>query len=229
MKIISHRGAAGLAPENTLAGIDKAIETGVDYIEVDMRPTKDKHLVLLHDQSLYRINGTLNRADDLTLKEISTTRTHSGHPIPTLQEALEHSGDTPLFIDCKGKDWPEVLAKLLKKHNGPPPSVICPNQNQLFQFKQLMPSLDTYLSNRTNPLNAMYAAKTLGFNGVSLNFWTLNPISYFYAKRYNLKIMAYTVNRTLLARFIHFLYPKALIITDFPDKLAKLSIKRSKK
>ena len=49
MKIVGHRGARGLSPENTIASLEKAIEHGVDMVEVDVRVTKDGVAVLHHD------------------------------------------------------------------------------------------------------------------------------------------------------------------------------------
>ena len=52
--ITGHRGAAGLAPENTLASIQLAIELGVDRIEIDVQQTKDNKIIVLHDRTLRR-------------------------------------------------------------------------------------------------------------------------------------------------------------------------------
>jgi len=52
MKVIGHRGAAGLAPENTFAGFDIALALGVDGIETDVQKTQDGKLVLFHDHLL---------------------------------------------------------------------------------------------------------------------------------------------------------------------------------
>ena len=54
LQVIGHRGAAALAPENTWAGFDLALELGVDAIETDIRATSDGELVLLHDTRLDR-------------------------------------------------------------------------------------------------------------------------------------------------------------------------------
>lgn len=51
---IGHRGAAGLAPEHTFASYDLALELGADYIEQDLRMTRDGVLVVLHDEDLDR-------------------------------------------------------------------------------------------------------------------------------------------------------------------------------
>ncbi len=59
MKVIGHRGAAGLAPENTFAGFDLALGLGVDGIETDIQRTKDGQLVLFHADHLDKTtNGT---------------------------------------------------------------------------------------------------------------------------------------------------------------------------
>src|SRR5258708_33362895 len=52
MKVIGHRGAAGLAPENTFAGFDIALALGVDGIETEVQKTQDGKLVLFHDHLL---------------------------------------------------------------------------------------------------------------------------------------------------------------------------------
>ena len=52
IKIIAHRGASGLAPENTLGAFKIAIELGADMIELDIRPTKDQKAIVFHDKKL---------------------------------------------------------------------------------------------------------------------------------------------------------------------------------
>ena len=52
--VTGHRGAAGLAPENTLASIQLALDLGVDRIEIDVQQTKDNVIIVLHDRTLRR-------------------------------------------------------------------------------------------------------------------------------------------------------------------------------
>jgi glycerophosphoryl diester phosphodiesterase len=233
MVIIGHRGAAGLAPENTIAGIDEAIDAGVDGIEFDIQLTRDNHFVLMHDVSLYRITGNTAHVGDLTLRQINITSTKSGHPIPSLTEALshiqQHKADIPIYLDIKGRNWAKPLNKVLKNYPKANLALTTKNTKELFKFKAINPKVETFLSEPTKPLSAVYTADNLGFSGITLNFWILNPLSYLYAKRCRLKIMVYTVNRSFIARFLHFFYPKASIITNSPDKLAKLSKRRTKK
>ncbi len=86
---IGHRGAAGHAPENTLLSIQRAIELGVDIVEVDVRRTRDGELVLLHDQRVNRTTNGGGRIGDLSFEEVRRLDAGSGQAIPSLREALE--------------------------------------------------------------------------------------------------------------------------------------------
>ena len=55
--IIGHRGAKGIAPENSLSGFKKAVELGIDGVELDVHLTKDGKLVVIHDMNLKRLTG----------------------------------------------------------------------------------------------------------------------------------------------------------------------------
>lgn len=227
MIIIGHRGAAGIAPENTIPSIEAAVREQVDMIEFDLRVTKDGHLVVFHDPNLMRIAGINKSIADMTLAEISATATKSGHPIPIFDDAIKAADNIPVLLDCKGKGWAQALHEALKQYDGPTPTVTARNDEEMFRIKQLRPEIETYVSELTNPLGAVFRAKTLGFTGVSLNFWVLTPIAYQYAKRNNLKFMIFTINHIFLARFLHLFYPKAAIITNVPHKLAPLAKRRN--
>ena len=67
---IGHRGAAGHAPENTLAAIRKGIELGVDFVEIDVRCTADGILVALHDATVNRTTNGKGPIDRLTLRDV---------------------------------------------------------------------------------------------------------------------------------------------------------------
>jgi len=92
--VAAHRGDWSHAPENSLAAIENAIELGVDIVEIDVRMTKDKVLVLMHDRTIDRTttgkgklsNWPLDALKTLHLKNNLGIQTH--HKIPTLEEAL---------------------------------------------------------------------------------------------------------------------------------------------
>ena len=228
MIIIGHRGAAGIEPENTIPSIEAAVREGVDIIEFDIQATKDGKLVVFHDQNLLRLCGINKKVSEMTLKEINMTSTHSGHPIPGFVEAMEAAGKIPVLLDCKGKGWARITYEALKKHKGPTPLITSEDTNEMFRFKELRPDIPTYVSELTRPFEGVYKARLHNFTGISLNFWVLTPLAYFYARRRNLKFMIFTVNHIFIARFLHLLYPEAMIITNVPDKLAPLARRHRK-
>jgi glycerophosphoryl diester phosphodiesterase len=229
MIIIGHRGAAGIEPENTIPSIKAAVSAGVDMIEFDLRVTKDRQLVLLHDTSLARIAGENKNISEMTLEEVNLTTTLSGHPIPSLQEALKATKGLPVLLDCKGQGWAELVCNGLKTYKGPTPTVTAADTSEMLKLKQLRPDIETYVSELVKPFEGVYKARLLGFTGVSLNFWVLTPLAYYYAKKHGLKFMIFTVNNKFFARFLHLLYPGAAIITNVPNKLAPLAKRQTDK
>src|SRR4051794_29972802 len=85
--IIGHRGAAGLEPENTLRSFARAIEIGVDAIELDVYCVDDR-LVVIHDDTLERTTngrGEVMKSTFAALRQLDAGR---GERIPTLEEVF---------------------------------------------------------------------------------------------------------------------------------------------
>ncbi len=93
---IGHRGARAYEPENTLRSFKKALEIGVDAVELDVRKTKDNKLVVIHDADVKRTTDGKGLVSELTLTEIKAFSTEKGEKIPTLEEVLD-------FLDKKVK------------------------------------------------------------------------------------------------------------------------------
>jgi glycerophosphoryl diester phosphodiesterase len=98
---IGHRGARAYAPENTLASFRKALEIGVDAVELDVRKTKDNQLVVIHDAGVKRTTNGEGLVSELTLKEIKNLSA-DGEKIPTLLETLDFLDKTVrVFVELK--------------------------------------------------------------------------------------------------------------------------------
>lgn len=65
--VIRHRGASAVAPENTMAAFQTALDMGADGVELDCQLTKDGHLVVIHDPTLKRTTGCDGLVKDYTL------------------------------------------------------------------------------------------------------------------------------------------------------------------
>jgi len=144
--VVAHRGAHKTVPENTLASLEKAIELGVDYVELDVRRTKDGVLVLLHDASVNRITNGKGKVEDLTYDEIHKLNIRArtatgGQKIPTFDEFLEHAkGRMKLYVDHKKAPPAEVLA-LIEKHGMLRDVVVYGSIPTLREYKRLAPTV----------------------------------------------------------------------------------------
>lgn len=96
MKIIAHRGASSTFPENTLAAFRKVVQLPVDGVELDVHLTKDRHLVVIHDETINRTSNGKGYIKDMTLAQLRQYDYGSwfddkfcGERIPTLREVLQ--------------------------------------------------------------------------------------------------------------------------------------------
>ncbi|QTF94251.1 glycerophosphodiester phosphodiesterase family protein [Halomonas sp. BM-2019] len=113
---IAHRGSSMAAPENTLAAVERAIQDGADYVEIDVRLTADDEVVLFHDRSLTRLTGDPRNLGELTREELESFDVGSwfgdafqGERIPGLDETLAAvRGRSVLMIDLKPDPGREV-------------------------------------------------------------------------------------------------------------------------
>ncbi|MEX0312639.1 MAG: glycerophosphodiester phosphodiesterase family protein [Allomuricauda sp.] len=97
--VVVHRGDWRNAPENSLQAIQNCIDMGADMVEIDVRETKDGHLVLMHDETIDRTTTGKGFIGDWTLDSLRTLQLKDGlgvptpHKIPTLEEALRTTKD----------------------------------------------------------------------------------------------------------------------------------------
>lgn len=163
--VSAHRGNSKIAPENTLATFHKVLEIGVDYIEIDVRTTKDNKLVILHDGSLNRTTNGEGLMKNYTLAELKVFSAGKGfgltfqdEKIPTLEETCHlisewnntHKMQTNLYVDCK-EVQPKPLIELLSKQKLLKNAVFYGSDDFLLSLKniypkaKLLPSLNSSL------------------------------------------------------------------------------------
>ena len=112
-KIIGHRGVASYAPENTLEGIHTAADMDIEWVELDVKLTRDQVPVLFHDETLERTtngSGAIADMDYDDLKQLESGswfgESFAGVKIPTLEEALEVLVDRDLGLNLEIKPCP---------------------------------------------------------------------------------------------------------------------------
>lgn len=123
-KIFAHRGFSGKYPENTMLAFEKAVEIGVDGIELDVHLTKDNEIVIIHDEDIKRTCDGEGLVKDMTLEELrkydasATFRGQYGFcGIPTLREYFELVKDTPIITNIELKtgvyEYPTIEKRVI--------------------------------------------------------------------------------------------------------------------
>jgi glycerophosphoryl diester phosphodiesterase len=117
---IGHRGAAGHAPENTLAAIETGIALGADFVEVDVRRTADGALVALHDATVRRTTDGTGRVAALSLREVKALDAGGGERIPTVEEVLKTAaGRVGVMLELKIRGIGGLTVQAVRKADFP--------------------------------------------------------------------------------------------------------------
>ncbi len=111
--VIGHRGACAYAPENTLEGIHTAADMGIEWVELDVKLTKDGVPVLFHDETLERTSNGNGFVKDKTLTELRELEAghyfadgFTGVKIPTLEEAIDVLLEREMAVNLEIKPCP---------------------------------------------------------------------------------------------------------------------------
>ena len=158
MLLIGHRGARAYEPENTLRSFKKAIQLGANSIEFDIRFTKDKKAVVIHDKDVDRTTNGKGLVKDYTLKELKKLDAGNGEKIPTLKEALallKNEKITPL-VELKEKENMEKALAEIKDA-----LILSFNTEAIRKVKQISPKLSTGL-NFSNKIKNVQGFMRLG-------------------------------------------------------------------
>jgi glycerophosphoryl diester phosphodiesterase len=142
---VGHRATVKFAPENTIAAIEKAIEHGVDLLELDIRQSKDGVFVVIHDSTVKRTTGARGRVDQMTLAELQALDAGSwfgdafkGERIPTLSDALAAmKGRATPDIDFKAGDPAALVALLRGEGFDEPLTMYCGNWDLIHAVRKV--------------------------------------------------------------------------------------------
>jgi glycerophosphoryl diester phosphodiesterase len=230
--VIGHRGAAGRAPENTLAGLRRAKELGCAWVEFDVRLTADGAAVLCHDAHLDR---TTNGSGLIAEHTLAATRqldagSHFGRGfvgerIPTLGEALRLCAKLGLGADIEvkaehGREYATaaaVAAALRRPDAGILPvlvsSFLAP---ALAALRVLAPDVPRGILFRRLPRDWSAIARRLGCAAIGVSHHRLGPRPAAAIHAAGFQLMAYTVNHAARARLLSW-WGVTSVFTDVPD------------
>lgn len=203
---IGHRGAMGYELENTLESINKAIELGVDGIEIDVFKIKSGEIVVFHDEYVDKLTDGSGKIEDYNLKDLKKLKLLNGSRIPLLEDVLDLLDEKYfLNIELKGLNTAETVECILKDRKNILISSF--NWDELKKTK-----LDKAILIEGNPLLALKVAKEMGAIAINpdYNFLTLEIIDKIHKE--NLKIYTWVVNDKIKLNVDG-------IISDYPDKI----------
>lgn len=143
MKIVGHRGAAGYAPENTKLSFETAIMIGCDRAELDVRLSKDNHVVVIHDKEISRVTNGTGLVHELSLEQLQSFELPDGQTIPTLQEVIDFcKGRIDVQIELKARGTPKPVHKILMQKSFADHAIITSFDAELLkEIKELNPEL----------------------------------------------------------------------------------------
>lgn len=206
-KIIGHRGGAAGYPENTLASFKKAVELGADGVEFDVQLTKDKEVVVIHDELIDRTMSGSGLVKDHTLSELRQLNAgeffsseFKEEKIPTLAEVLEVVQDLEVInIELKNYlPYPELEEKVLRlvdQFELREKVIISSfNHYSLQKVKKLQPEIKTGCLLMSKMINAADYAFKRGFDALHLHFLTADRELVDKAHFMGMQLNVYTVN-----------------------------------
>lgn len=200
MLVIAHRGASGLAPENTLAAMSKAIELGACAIELDVHCVEGE-LVVIHDRWLQKHTDGHGLVHQSTLEQLAKLDAGQGQRVPTLWQVLEQvAGRCDLNIELKGRNTSDALIALLSRAESelgyqPQQFLISSfNHRTLAKVKQQRPDLRIGALIACCPLHYAQFAEELGAFSIHLDVNFAEPELIADAKSRGLNVYVYTVD-----------------------------------
>jgi len=226
--IIGHRGAAGLAPENTLASFRLAIELGCPMLELDVQRIYSNdgtpRLCVFHDDRVDRTTNGKGLVKDYTVEDLIKLRCANDQPIPMLEDVLDLIRTYPkvaLNIELKGQQTAELAAELITKHTYNPILVSSFHLEELAKFRRL---------DKTTAVAPLFArwrkdiaavAQKLDATAINIAATSITQNRMTGLLEGNLPVAAYTVNSASQAATLK-QYGVSGIFTDYPDKFVNI-------
>ncbi|WP_196896046.1 glycerophosphodiester phosphodiesterase [Aureivirga marina] len=243
--ITGHRGAANLAPENTISALNAGISHGVQRVEIDVHVTSDGIPIVMHDDSVDRTTNGTGLVKDLTYEYIKTLDAGShfseefkGEKVPTLDEALKAvNGRATLLIEIKNDKgyYPEIEQKvvdLIHQNNALEWSIVqsfetptlenVHNIDPTIELHKLFMAKVNFNQNEAENIDA----KTENFDIMEYEYISEYSIFYLFATKNVIdsahqegkKVNAWTVNDSITAGILKLNGIDGLI-TDSPDRI----------
>jgi len=238
-RIIGHRGAAGYAPENTLAAIRKAKVLGAQWVEFDTKITQDGVAIVFHDDALERITGVIGETAKTTLQDMQAfdvgtcfDAAFAGERVPTLKDAIGVLAELGLGANIEIKPSPGldretaaaviVVVKTSWPKTLPKPLISSFEAKTLEAVRELAPELERALIAFKIPKNWREILQRLDCVALHAQSKHLTEVKVRAIVDGGYTVRAFTVNEKIEAERL-FRWGVDGVFSDFPDRLVELA------
>lgn len=174
--VIAHRGDHTSAPENSLLAIENAILDGADFVELDIRTTKDGKLILMHDATVDRMtngHGKINELSFDTIRQLKLFNKNSSNSdtlqIPTFEEALAIcKNKIHIYLDFKNANVQQVYDAVIKAKMENQMVVYINASNQFADWRKYVPKMPLILSLNTKIKDSAEMIQYLNRNPIDI-------------------------------------------------------------
>ena len=226
--VFGHRGAAGLAPENTMPSFQQAVQLGCRGIELDVHCVKDvqgrTHLCVIHDAKVNRTTNASGSVADFTVEELAELDAGNGYGVPLLTDVialLDSSPETWLNIELKGTGTAAPTAALLERRPNQRILVSSFDHQELAEFRALAPNRPVAPLFHRHRSSILDTAIAFGATCINVGQSMVSEDFVEACQHAGYPVMVYTVNEPGQAKQLKQL-GVAGIFTDRPDLMMPL-------
>lgn len=199
--VIGHRGAMGHETENTLASVQKALDLGVDMIEIDVFQIDSGEIVVFHDERVDRLANSGGRIEEYNIYDLKQLILDGNHEIPMLQEVLGLiNNQVALNIELKGANTTErvnfIIDYYVREKGWTLDNFIISSfkWDELKKMRERNPDIKIAVLTEEDPVEAIAIAKELNAVAINPNFKTLTAEKTSQLQDEGFKVFTWTVN-----------------------------------
>ena len=223
--VIGHRGAMGHETENTLASVQKALDLGVDMIEIDVFKISSGEVVVFHDERVDRLANAGGNIEEYNIADLRQLILDGGHKIPMLQEVLRLiNNQVVLNIELKGDDTADkvnhIVNYYIEKEGWSLENFVISSfkWDELRTMREKNKDIQIAVLTEDDPMEAMQVAKELNAVAINPYFKQLTQENTAAIQAAGFKVYTWRVNEPAdIQKMMEFGVDG--IITNFPERV----------
>ncbi len=199
--VIGHRGAMGHETENTLASVQKALDLGVDMIEIDVFRIRSGEIMVFHDKTVDRLSNGGGDIEQYNVVDAKNLILQGNHRIPTLQDVLKLVDKKAMLnIELKGAKTSDrvnfITGRYIKNQGWTLDQFLISSFNwqELGEFRKMNQDIGIAVLTDGDPLEAIPIAKELNAVAINPDYRTLDKSKVNAIHQAGFKVYTWTVN-----------------------------------